>query len=160
MLTVRMMVPSRHHIAIGIAEPMRKMCVLGIIGYWLKGFPIRISDRSIPRTGRDGGIRYFLPTAQTNSHYHPMAASRFPILGRSNTPVLEASQQHTKWIPASDRSSAEKKLSLSGRSIPMVPEFAFSKIALFLPGLPVHWSHSCKGSDCRGIAWWNSGRRL
>ena len=73
LLAVRVMLSPRRHIAIGTAEPRRKMCVFGIIGYWLKDFPVRIFNRGISRACRDACVRHFLLTAVAKFHRHPAA---------------------------------------------------------------------------------------
>jgi hypothetical protein len=68
LLAIRMMVSARYYIAIGTAEPVREMSVSRIIGYSLQDLAVRVFNKGIPRTGRNGCVRHFLLTFPTNSH--------------------------------------------------------------------------------------------
>lgn len=90
LLAVRMMVPTRHNITVGTAEPARKMRVSRIIGDGLKNFSIRILDRGIPRASRDGCVRHLLPTTPANSHSFLAAISNFLSLDAAVASISEA----------------------------------------------------------------------
>jgi hypothetical protein len=68
LIAIRMMDPSRHYIAVGTAEPMRKMSTPGVIGYGLKDFPVRVLNGGISRTGCDGCVQHFLLTTPADTH--------------------------------------------------------------------------------------------
>jgi hypothetical protein len=75
LIAIRMMVSTRHYIAIGTAKPVRKMHSFGIIGYGPKDLSVRVFNGGVRLTSRDGCVRHFSMATATNSHYLPAASN-------------------------------------------------------------------------------------
>jgi hypothetical protein len=72
MLAIRMMIPARHHIAIGTAEPLRKMEAFWIERYSPEHRSVRVLKASISLTGSNRCVRHFRLTTPANCHYSPV----------------------------------------------------------------------------------------
>ena len=79
LIAIRMVLPARHHVAVGTAEPVRKMELLGIIRHGLKGLSVRVFNRDIRLACCDGCVRHFFLAFPANPH-HPSRLAVIQIL--------------------------------------------------------------------------------